>query len=93
MLSREDIEHLATLARLELTEQEKEVFPKQLSDVVGFIKAVTEIETTDVARDFTNVNTMRDDVARTKDNAEERERIMGEMPEIEKDLLKVPKIL
>lgn len=93
MLSTEDIEHLATLARLDLTDSEQELFPKQLSDTVGFIKTVTDIETTEIARDFTNVNTMREDVARSHDNADEQGRIMDEMPETEKNLLKVPKIL
>ena len=35
MITREDVEHVAYLGRLELTEEEKDVYTKQLNDILG----------------------------------------------------------
>lgn len=36
-LSREEISHLAKLSRLTLSEEEQEIFAKQLPEIVGFV--------------------------------------------------------
>ena len=40
-----DVEHVAKLARLELTEEEKEKFTKQLGDVLKHVDAMNEVDT------------------------------------------------
>ena len=64
MITVKDVEHVAKLARLELTEEEKEKFTKQLGDVLKHVDAMNEVDTSQVepmahAIDFVNV--MRDD--------------------------------
>ena len=64
MITIKDVEHVAKLARLELTEDEKEMYTKQLSDVLKHVDAMNEVDTSNVepmahAIDFVNV--MRDD--------------------------------
>ena len=43
-----DIDHLAKLANLPLTAQEKKTFKKQLTDVLSYISKLNELDTTRV---------------------------------------------
>ena len=92
MIEIKDVEHVAKLARLELTEEEKVKFSKQLGDVLGYVNAMNEVDTTDVkpmshAVEFSNV--MREDV---KIYENTREELMQNAPDIEGEFFKVPKI-
>ena len=40
-----DVEHVAKLARLELTEEEKEKFTRQLGDVLKYVEQMNEVDT------------------------------------------------
>ena len=65
MIEIKDVEHVAKLARLELDEDEKVKFSKQLGDILKYVEQMNEIDTTGVepmnhAIEFYNV--MRDDV-------------------------------
>ena len=48
MITVKDVEHVAKLARLELTEEEKEKFTKQLGDVLKHVAAMNEVDTSNV---------------------------------------------
>ena len=43
-----DVEHVAKLARLELTEEEKEKFTRQLGDVLKYVDQMNEVDTANV---------------------------------------------
>ena len=67
MITIKDVEHVAKLARLELTEDEKAKFTTQLGDVLKYVDQMNEVDTTGVepmahAIDFVNV--MRDDAVK-----------------------------
>ena len=65
MISIKDVEHVAKLARLELTEEEKEKFTKQLGAILEYAQQMNEIDTTGVepmAHAIPVVNVMREDV-------------------------------
>jgi len=47
-LSREDVEHIALLARLHLTEEEKERYREQLSNILDHISKLQELDTSKV---------------------------------------------
>jgi aspartyl-tRNA(Asn)/glutamyl-tRNA(Gln) amidotransferase subunit C len=47
-ISKEEIEHIAVLARLHLTEEEKETFGLQLSSILGYMEKLEELDTEDV---------------------------------------------
>ncbi len=92
MISIKDVEHVAKLARLELTEEEKVKFSKQLGDVLSYMEQMNEVDTTGVEPmnhpiDFSNV--MREDTVICEQT---REELMANAPEIEQDYFKVPKI-
>ena len=92
MITIKDVEHVAKLARLELTEEEKELYTKQLGDVLKYVDQMNEVDTTNVkpmshAIDFVNV--MREDKVVYEQTKEE---LMANAPEEENGFFKVPKI-
>lgn len=42
------IEHITMLARIELTDKEKDIFSKQLSSIIEYMDKLNELDTTDV---------------------------------------------
>jgi len=48
-LTKKEIEHIAKLSRLDLTDKELGLYGGQLSDVLGYIDQLNEVDTTDVA--------------------------------------------
>lgn len=94
-MKREDIEHLASLARIRLTEEEKERLPAELSTIVEYVSVVSDIAggDTEVAPKVGAVhNVFRKDVA-TNEPEQFTKDIMAEMPETDGRFLKVKKIL
>ena len=92
MITIKDVEHVAKLARLELTEEEKEKFTTQLGDVLKYVDQMNEVDTTGVepmshAIDFVNV--MREDTVNYEQTKEE---LMKNAPDEENGFFKVPKI-
>jgi aspartyl-tRNA(Asn)/glutamyl-tRNA(Gln) amidotransferase subunit C len=64
VISIKDVEHVAKLARLALTEEEKEKYAKQLGRIIESFNELKEVDTTNVAP-FTHAlpitNVMRED--------------------------------
>ena len=92
MITIKDVEHVAKLARLELKKKEKELYTKQLGDVLKYVDQMNEVDTTNVkpmshAIDFVNV--MREDKVVYEQTKEE---LMSNAPEEENGFFKVPKI-
>ena len=92
MITIKDVEHVAKLARLELTDEEKEKFTHQLSDVLRHVEKMNEVDTEGVEPmnhpiDFSNV--MREDVEIYENT---RDELMQNAPDVEGDFFKVPKI-
>jgi len=47
-LSLEEVEHIAMLARLELSAEEKNRYRQQLSAILDYIRKLQELDTTDI---------------------------------------------
>jgi aspartyl-tRNA(Asn)/glutamyl-tRNA(Gln) amidotransferase subunit C len=43
-----DVEHIATLARLEFTDEEKAMFTHQLNSILAYVEQLNRLETTNV---------------------------------------------
>lgn len=89
-LSKQEIDHLALLARIGLTDEEKEKFGGQISSVLDYVGKLNELDTKDV--EPTNQpggaqNVARSDAVKGCDAAT-RERLLAAMPAREGDLLK-----
>lgn len=92
MITVKDVEHVAKLARLELTEEEKELYTKQLGAVLEYVNQMNEVDTSNVkpmshAVDFVNV--MREDEVHYDNTKEE---LMANAPLEEDGFFRVPKI-
>ncbi|MBI2107862.1 Asp-tRNA(Asn)/Glu-tRNA(Gln) amidotransferase subunit GatC [Candidatus Woesearchaeota archaeon] len=64
-ISTKTIEHVAEIARLRLTEKEKEKFVPQLKEALEFFSKLSEVNTDNVKPSFHPVeikNAMRDDI-------------------------------
>lgn len=93
MITIKDVEHVAKLARLELTEEEKEKFTKQLGDVLKHVDAMNEVDTSNVepmahAIDFVNV--MREDEVYYEQTKEE---LMKNAPDEENGFSEFQKLI
>ena len=47
-ITREEVEHVASLARIELTEEEKAIFTEQFNDILELFKKIDEADTENV---------------------------------------------
>ena len=47
-LTKEQVEHIATLARLRLTEEEKEKYSEQLSAILDYMEKLSTVDTADI---------------------------------------------
>ena len=87
----EDIRHLASLARLDLSEEERDLFPQQIEDILAFVNQISERDLPEtVVRDMRRYNVFREDEVVPSAS---REAIVAQFPEEEKDMLRVSQIL
>lgn len=94
-MQREDIEHLATLSRIRLTEQEIETLPKELSSIIDYVSVVSDMaadEKTSDPKVGVVFNVFRKDEITNQPN-QYTEDIIKEMPSAEGRFLSVKKIL
>ena len=66
-LNRNDVQRIATLARLELSDEETELFVRQLTEVLEYAEQIQAIDTTGVpptSQVLSNQPTDRDDTPR-----------------------------
>ena len=92
MITVKDVEHVAKLARLELTEEEKVLYTKQLGDVLKYVDQMNEVDTSNVkpmAQVIDFLNVMSEDIPEQKIS---KEALMANAPEEENGFFKVPKI-
>jgi aspartyl-tRNA(Asn)/glutamyl-tRNA(Gln) amidotransferase subunit C len=89
----EDVEHIARLARLEFTEEEKKKFTHQLNDILTYVEQLNKLDTSKV-EPLSHVieldNVFRPDVAKpglTPDEA------LKNAPAKTEKFFKVPKVI
>ena len=92
-LSREEVVHIATLARLGMSEADIEKAREQLSNILENFEVLKEVDTTDVPPTTQSINlqnVMRDDISAPSLPAED---IMANAPDREEDLFKLRAVL
>ena len=92
-ITKQEVEHVARLARLELSEQDKDKLTDQLSNILTYVEKLNELDTTGVAPtshvlDISNV--MRSD---EPGESLTQERALANAPEKAAGHYKVPKII
>ncbi|MFM8551397.1 MAG: Asp-tRNA(Asn)/Glu-tRNA(Gln) amidotransferase subunit GatC [Nitrospiraceae bacterium] len=92
-ISKADVEHVAKLARLEITETERDAFSTQLSAILTYVEKLKVLETTGVEPTATvleQTNVFREDKARPSLPVE---KALANAPESESGHFRVPRIL
>jgi len=92
-ITRQDVEHVARLARLALTEEEVEALTHELGAILDHAAEVSALDTADVpptAHPLPLVNVFRADDARP---GVPRDEVLAEAPEAEDGRFRVPRIL
>ena len=93
MLDPKVVDHVAMLARLALTEEEKARIGRQLSQILEHFKALSDLDTRDIpptAQVIPLRNTLRDDSVRPSLT---REQVLANAPRVEDGQIRVPAVL
>ncbi len=92
-ISRDDVVHVAKLARLGLSEDEIVTFAEQLSAVVGYVDQIAKLDLNDVpptAHPVELTNVFREDIVKPSLSQAE---VLANAPEQEDGAFVVPKIV
>ncbi len=92
-ITKEQVEHVARLARLEVSEDEKTVFARQLSGILTYIDQLKGLDTAGVEPTATVLptdNVFRDDAVRPSLT---QEQALANAPDQADGFFRVPKIL
>ena len=92
-ISKEQVEHVARLARLEVSEDEKAMFARQLSGILTYMDQLKELETKGVEPTATVLptdNVFRDDDVRP---SLPQEKALANAPDQADGFFRVPKII
>lgn len=94
-MKREEIEHLANLSRIELTDEEIEKYTKQFGEIVSYVDKIKEI--TGGSEDMKIESAGVSNVFRKDDNVQETglftDKILESAPDTKDNFVKVKKIL
>ena len=93
MIERKDVEHVARLARLALTDAELERMREQLNGILAYIEKLNELDTEEVAPTSHAVpmlNVMRDDEAGP---CLPRDEALANAPDRAGEFFRVPRII
>jgi len=92
-LERKDVEHVARLARLELSEEEMEMYTRQLGDILGYVEQLNEADIEGVeplAHGAHGENVFRADEVRP---SLEREQALSGAPDSDGWHFRVPRVI
>ena len=88
-----DVEHIAKLARLEFTQEEKEKLTHQMNQILAYMETLNEIDTSDI-EPLSHVielnNVFREDVVRSSYS---RGEMLKNASHHSEEFFKVPKVL
>lgn len=88
-----NVEHIAKLAAIELTEKEKDLFQSQLEQVLSYIHQLNEVDVSNVHDDDViplNLSDLRNDEV---SESISQEYVKNNAPSFKNDHISVPKIL
>lgn len=92
-ITKKDVEYVARLARLSLTEEEKENFTSQLSSILEYMEKLKTLDTSGVeptSHPFVSKTVWREDVVQPLFKAK---KILENAPDKEESFFKVKKVL
>ena len=94
-INKKSLEHLADLARIELSEHETDKFLKDFGNILNYFKELESLDTKDVASMTGGtrlLNVLRADMPFETDRFDRPDKIVEAFPESEHRRLKVPPV-
>lgn len=85
-----DVENLAELAKIELSEKEKETLLQDVSGILDYVKQIQDVEVSDEEAEYFSKNSWREDAIKKEDFDLS---IIKEQYNNENDFVKVKKVL
>ncbi len=92
MITKKDIQNLANLARINISENEADSLTGEIDSILDYVSQVQKISSDLTANNIVLKNVMRDDVV-TNTSGEFTESLLSLAPQREGNYLKVKKIL
>ncbi|MES3005803.1 MAG: Asp-tRNA(Asn)/Glu-tRNA(Gln) amidotransferase subunit GatC [Patescibacteria group bacterium] len=98
MIEKKDIEKLATLSRMKLSEEEKDRFAKEIDSILGYVKQIQDVSSVDSAlaqkmpTQYPRRNALREDVD-NRDIIDDTSVLINLAPASQDGYVKVKKIL
>ncbi len=92
-ISREEVRHVAVLARLELSEQEEEMMTGQMNGILEYMDKLNELDTAGISATTHAIqlqNVFRDDLVR---DSLDRKGVLANAPETDGVNFIVPKVI
>lgn len=92
-IDKKQVEYVARLARLTLTEEEKETYTSQLNDILDYAAKLDQLDTKDIvptAHVLPLKNVLREDKT---GHCLDQERVLANAPEKEEGMFKVPRVI
>ncbi len=92
-LSEKDVQYVAKLARLEVTEQEVAKYTQQLGNILGYIEEMSKLDTSNVeplTHPLDMKNVFREDLVKPSLTQKE---VLANGPEVQSGHFRVPKIM
>lgn len=92
-VTKKDVEHIAKLARLKVTEGEAEHFTSQLNQILSYVEKLNELDTENIeplSNPVENTNVFREDKLKPSINTEEA---LRSAPDKDEEHFKVPKVI
>lgn len=97
-VSKKDTEHVAKLARLGLSESEKELFTAQLNSILSHVEIINSLDTKNISPTAhsqlsaveVSGTPMREDIVK---QFKDTDKIMATAPKVEENMFRVPKIM
>ncbi len=93
MITKEEVGHVAHLARLHFNEAEQDKFTSQLNDILIYIDKLNQVDTTDIQPTTHAIslnNAFRDDVVKESLG---RDLAMANAPDEKENSFRVPKVI
>jgi len=92
-ITKKEVEYVAELARLSLSEEEKGLFADQLNDILVFAEKINELDTAEIAptsHPLSLENVFREDEVRESLPCED---VLSNAPQKKMGYFKVPKVI
>jgi len=92
-ITRDDVQHIATLARLQFSEEEEKQLTNDLEAILGYVETLDEVDTAGVppmSHGAAHDTTLRDDVVEVRID---REDALSRAPEADDEFVRVPRVV